>query len=365
MRPFGTSARRLVALRCDAVEAARGYKLLSSDHLLLTRASLGWAPRRTLSSSTPSPKADEETKRLEQEIARLQAQLEEKKVKGEQEAEAATTAPEGAEQATEKEAPQETPASEEAAQETAQEAAPEGPVVLWEAKPLEKEFQITESLLNVSALASGSGLGMALLGIAPFTPPNPFMFGLLLAVVQVRLTHIWSTRLLRGHTRRHVTKLEQTITPDSYLIAITCDGGLTRTLRLKEPASDDKKPKPTFAETIEQGSTYISFDKDLGKAQLPAFNELMQSDRVIASEKIEVKPFEDESQEEAEKVVQRLSALSKEDLKKIQGKDGGAPKKSLASLRRSGQLLGSVILTSGLLICLSGRYSAEVQLSQT
>lgn len=238
----------------------------------------------------------------------------------------------------------------------------EGPVVLWKAPPLKNEFGMTEHLLRVSAVASGSGLGMALLGIAPFTAPNPFMVGLLLAVMQVRLTHIWGTRTLRAQTRRHVTELVQTIESDDVLVTIQCDGGVIRKLRLRSPAGSEKKP--SFADIMKQGRTYIFFDMDLGKAEQPAFDELLSSKHVLVSEELLVTPFEEESKEEAEKMVQRLVALTHEDLKQIQGKDVVTPKRSLAGLRRSGQLLGGVVLTAGLLICLSGRYSADVQLSQ-
>lgn len=318
-----------------------------------------------MSNTSPPNKPEETTKQspddIEKEIARLKAKLQEVKT---EENKSAAGSEEAASSVADDSAGQEEPAeaASSAADDSAKQEAPaEGPTVLWEAPMLTKPYEQTESLLGVSALASASGLGMALLGVAPFTAPNPFMFALLLAVIQVRLSHIWGSRMLRAQTRRHVTQVVQTIESDVLLVAITCDGGLVRKLRLVAPAGNEKKP--SFAEVIKEGKTYIFFDKEFGKGE-QALEELLLSDRVIASEEFTVTPLGEEDQGEADKVVQRLSTLSREDLKKIQGKDAVAPKKSLAQLRRSAQMLGSVILTAGLILCLGGRYSAEAQLDQ-
>jgi len=238
------------------------------------------------------------------------------------------------------------------------------PRVLWKAPALAKEMQATEHMLGVSAMATGSGLGMALLGIAPFTPPNPFMFGLFLAVMQVRLAHIWMTRQMRAQVRRHVTELVQvegSLDADSkeaLVIRMTSDGGLVRTLHLVAPDGEEKKPP--FSDVTSQGCTFVFFDRGQGKSDFKeALDAVLDSERVIQKEELEVTPFEEESQLEADKMVQRLTSLTREHLKGLKGKDEVAPAASLGQIRRSSQLSGAVILSAGVVIGIGGRIASE------
>lgn len=247
----------------------------------------------------------------------------------------------------------------EAAPEAPKAAPPQGPVVLFRARRLQKEFEATEYVLAASAVATGSGFGMALLGIAPFTPPNPFMVGLLLAIVQARLAHIWTTRQLRAQVRRHVTELGQVEDSGVLVVSLHCDGGLKRKLRLSLPRAGESKP--SFAEVMKQGRSFVFLDRKLGEvvAGEEALDALLNSERVIASEELSVTPFQEESQLEAEKVAQRLANLTQEHLKAMKGRDEVSALETLAQLRHHAQIIGGVILTSGLVICLGGRYAAE------
>ncbi|CAK0804152.1 unnamed protein product [Prorocentrum cordatum] len=117
-------------------------------------------------------------------------------------------------------------------------AADAGPRVLWRARGLEKQFGEVQSALDTSAAVSAGGFWMALMGIAPFTPPNMFMVAMVLAIMQVRLAHTWLTRQLHSQARRHVLEVEQSSPYQSDGVAFTqlklrCEGGLTRTLHLE------------------------------------------------------------------------------------------------------------------------------------
>lgn len=241
---------------------------------------------------------------------------------------------------------------------------PQEPVVLFRGPSLEKDFARTEQLLTNGAICTGSGLGMSLLGIAPFTPPNPFMFGLLLAVLQTRLAHAWMSRQLRAQLRRNVTEITlKAEADDILLVTLTHAGGVVRQVRLREASENDSKP--SFREVLSDGGKSFTFiDVEAGEVlDEEAFENLMNSDRIITGEDITVKSMAEESEEQAKKDIQRLSALTKMHLEKIKGKEGHPPKGGMALVRRSAQLTGSVILTGGLLICVGGRYTAEKQLS--
>lgn len=215
-------------------------------------------------------------------------------------------------------------------------------------------------MLGTSAFVSGCGLGMALLGVAPFTPPNPFMLGLVLAVLQVRLGHTWVTRQLYAQMRRNVLEVKQAsgTVDGNVTLAVKCDGGLLRTIHLT-PASNSTAVKPAFAELIQSGSTFVYLDQSNGQTEAAeALNALLSSSHTVASEDLSIDPYPEEPKLDAEKIVQSLAKLTVTDLKKLPDKQP-SPKASLAILRRRSQISAAVVATGGLVICLFGRYAAE------
>lgn len=232
------------------------------------------------------------------------------------------------------------------------------PRVLWKAPGISPTFAESEHALTVSTGATAGGLGLALLGIAPFTPPNPFMAALVIAVLQVRLGHEWVWRQMKANLRRHVTllTLEEGATDDSastLVLTIEYSGGLSRKLHLS-PATDDEG-KPTFKDVVQKGHAFLAFDQAIGSSDLQEeLDAVLSSGHVIASESFSVEPIEEESQEEADRDIQRLSTLTKAELEKAGGKEGIlSPAKSLDAVARSSRILASVMLTGGTFICLS------------
>lgn len=245
-----------------------------------------------------------------------------------------------------------------------------GPRELWRARPVQKEYREVEEVLGISALATGSGLGLALLGVAPFTPPNPFMAAILLTILQVRVAHAWTLRQLQAQARRHVTKVELMSgdvenSEEALSVRISCDGGLTRTLALTAPSSSSAKPP--VCDVMKNGVTFIFLDRELGDAKDEALLDaaLLQSDRVISSESITVQPFEGEgSEDDALNTVQKLAALRKEDLARLATKEESSVPAQVSRLRGAAVMSGAIILTGGLVICLGGRHAADVTLRE-
>mmetsp|Transcript_41376 Transcript_41376/g.81750 ORF Transcript_41376/g.81750 Transcript_41376/m.81750 type:complete len:357 (-) Transcript_41376:43-1113(-) len=230
------------------------------------------------------------------------------------------------------------------------------PLILWKAQSLAKEFEETEKLVAYSAAAVGGGMGLAFLGIAAFTPPNWFMGGVVLAVFQVRLGHTWMTRLMQAHARRHVTEL--TCTRDSngndVTLSIKFDGGLSRTLNLTSTAVA-KDAEPPIKDIFGQGASFIYFDHKLGRSEnSQAFEELLQSEYVVASESVDVTPFSDEAQNDAEKTVQHFKKLSRSHLEKI-SKSDPSPQAALAQLVRFAQSSAAVLTLGGAFMFVAGR----------
>lgn len=223
-----------------------------------------------------------------------------------------------------------------------------------------QELEATERSLGYSAAITGGGLGLGLLGVAPFAPPTPFMVGLLLAVLQVRVAHAWLSRQLRAQARRHVTELalaEPAAEGAAPVLQVRCDGGLSRTLRLAP--SPEGASKPQLAEVLRSGHTFVFLDAARGSSDDPeALDKVRNSECVITNEDVVVEPFPDESQEEANKMVQPLLSLTHEHLKKLGGKDSATPMASLADIERNAYLTGGVILAGGVVVCAGGRYTA-------
>mmetsp|Transcript_6365 Transcript_6365/g.19225 ORF Transcript_6365/g.19225 Transcript_6365/m.19225 type:complete len:340 (-) Transcript_6365:249-1268(-) len=244
---------------------------------------------------------------------------------------------------------------------------PDGARVLWRARALTQELQAAEASLVHSAAMSGCGLGLGLLGVAPFVPPTPFMAGLLLSVLQVRLAHVWLSRQLRAQARRHVTELAlaegHALTSEGsaqpLVLVLKCDGGLSRTLRLSPgPAAVDGS-KPALAEVLEAGRSFLFLDDALGSSDDPeALKQISQSQGTIANEDITVEPFTDESQEDANKVVQPLLGLTRAHIQKMKGKDNVSPAASLANIQRTAYLTAGIILAGGATVFAGGRYTA-------
>lgn len=246
------------------------------------------------------------------------------------------------------------------AEPTASESKPQGYRVLWEAPTLTGEFVAAERRMTASAVVTGGGLGLALLGIAPHMAPNPFMVALLLSTVQVHVGHLWQTRILRSHLRRNVVELamDGAVSDSSgeQLVIIRQDGHVLRDLRLK-PRGDDDRP-PSFAEVMKSTGAFLYLDRKAGKAtDAEALETLLASECVIATEHRKIKPVGEEPQQEADKVVQGLAGLKREELARFEkaGFNNVRPKESIEQAVRSSQQLAAVVLLGGTVIFVGGR----------
>eukprot|EP00930_Biecheleria_cincta_P008773 TRINITY_DN110338_c0_g1_i1.p1 TRINITY_DN110338_c0_g1~~TRINITY_DN110338_c0_g1_i1.p1 ORF type:complete len:298 (-),score=49.98 TRINITY_DN110338_c0_g1_i1:129-1022(-) len=239
---------------------------------------------------------------------------------------------------------------------------PSGPRVLFTAPPMKKLASDTEGALSTSAICTAGGIGAALMGIAPFTPPNPFMIALLLSVVQVQFAHGWMLRQLWAQRRRHVLEVVQEEKDGITFVTIRCDGGLTRELKLESgPASGST---PSFADIATQGQSFMFLDRNLGEVQdAEALDALLQTEQGLASEELTTEPVSGESKEEAGKFVQKFTDLTREHLKSIAGKDGGSPEQALNALIRSSQIAGIGFLLAGSTLGVMGRSSADQALT--
>jgi len=232
----------------------------------------------------------------------------------------------------------------------------QGPLILWKARSLARELEETEKMLAYLAAAASGGLGLAFLGIAAFTPPTWYMGGVVLAVFQMRLGHTWLIRLMRAQSRRHVTELtwSQDSKSNDVTLSIKFDGGLLRTLNLTSTAVA-KDVQPPIKDIFGQGISFIYFDPKLGRSEhKQAFNELLQSEHVLAGEHVNVKAFPDEAQDDAEKTMQHFLKLSRSHLEKIR-KNDPSPQASLAQLVRFAQSAAAILSLSGVIMFAAGR----------
>eukprot|EP00747_Dinoflagellata_sp_TGD_P167330 gnl/TRDRNA2_/TRDRNA2_191510_c0_seq1.p1 gnl/TRDRNA2_/TRDRNA2_191510_c0~~gnl/TRDRNA2_/TRDRNA2_191510_c0_seq1.p1 ORF type:complete len:350 (-),score=78.02 gnl/TRDRNA2_/TRDRNA2_191510_c0_seq1:190-1239(-) len=251
----------------------------------------------------------------------------------------------------------EAPASDDGAQAAEAGSSNPYPQVLWKARTVDKEFKEAEDAIQISVAVTAGGMGAALLGIAPFTAPNPFMIGLLLAAVQVRLALTWQTRQLRAQARRHITSVTQT---EGTRVVIECDGGVERSLRLATASVDASKP--SLGDLFKDGGNFLYLDNELREGgEETGLEELLHSDLIIAAEELTVKAMEEEPQQEAEKIVQRLATLNRQELESIAKRSGDniSPKASMAQVVRSSQMIAAAVLTGGCIMCVAGRAAAS------
>eukprot|EP00927_Polykrikos_kofoidii_P084271 TRINITY_DN8832_c0_g1_i2.p1 TRINITY_DN8832_c0_g1~~TRINITY_DN8832_c0_g1_i2.p1 ORF type:complete len:383 (-),score=68.49 TRINITY_DN8832_c0_g1_i2:120-1268(-) len=240
---------------------------------------------------------------------------------------------------------------------------PAGPQVLWRAPPLKKQFAAAEQSITLCAGLSAGGLGLALLGLAPFAASNPFMIALLLASLQVRLAHAWQIRQLRAHFRRHVTEIVET---DGKL-TVEFDGGLERSLEFEDP-SQSGETRPPLAAVIRYGHPFVYIDRDIGEAVNgdEALEAALSSEKVIKTEILDITTFEDEPLLEAQKIVQKLSVLTIRDLDLLAARQGTVvggtkrpvgltPKASMKQMERSSKLFGIGMMSMGSVFFVGGR----------
>ncbi|CAJ1444724.1 unnamed protein product [Effrenium voratum] len=229
---------------------------------------------------------------------------------------------------------------------------PKGPRVLFRAKPLKAEAQVAQGAILHGAIGMAGGMGMAFLGIAPLTNPNVFMFGLLLATVQVHLGYNLLLRNLWQQRRRWVTELTER---EDGTVVVTHDGGVERRLTLQQ--SDG----PSMADLAEKAKTWFWVDREAGEVlDSEALDALLKSDLSIAKENLVVTPVMGETVEQSRQIVEPFAKLTKEQLSKIADQDdGGSPKKQLQQLERISQLSGLGFMAMGLLAYVFGNRSAE------
>merc|ERR1712227_1121914 len=159
------------------------------------------------------------------------------------------------------------------------------------------------------------------------------MIAMMLAAVQVRLAHTWQTRILRTQVRRNVEEIVQV---DADRITVRNGNDLVRTLHLDSASASGEKP--ALSEVIRVCDPWIFIDRKQGTVEAPdAFEALLQSDRAIASEDLDAKPFEGEPESETNQVVQSLAKISSEDLAKVAkaGPSAASPKATILQVSRS------------------------------
>merc|ERR1711920_1215638 len=119
-----------------------------------------------------------------------------------------------------------------------------------------------------------------------------------------------------------------------------------------------KASKPQLAEVLRSGRTFVFLDAARGSSDDPeALERVCNSECIITNEDVTVEPFPDESQEEANKMVQPLLSLTHEHLQKLGGKDSATPAASLSDIERNAYLPAGVILAGGAVVCAGGRYT--------
>lgn len=251
------------------------------------------------------------------------------------------------------------------------EGEPDLPRVLWRAPSLEDEVANAEGVLNISACRTGFGLVSSLLGIAPFTPPTPFMAALLLATLQTRLAHILLVKQLRAHARRQVVEVVQesgsisTDVGDDLVVTLRHGGGVVRRLTLVTPGGSDDAEKPDIAEVLKKCKPFAYVEADAGgeapdEEAAAAFEQLIASGRVISAEEVDITPFsksfDPESAAEAEKLTQRLDKLTSAHLKQNEGRCAEPPASSVARLEKSAAMCGHIVFASGFLVLVGGSY---------
>mmetsp|Transcript_15362 Transcript_15362/g.33766 ORF Transcript_15362/g.33766 Transcript_15362/m.33766 type:complete len:323 (+) Transcript_15362:82-1050(+) len=223
--------------------------------------------------------------------------------------------------------------------------------VVWQAPALTPDFEQAEMTVSFSACAASLGMGLSLLGLAPHVAPGPFMAGILLAVLQVRVAYLLHIRGLRGQLRRHVTKA--TLSEDekgAMTLSLLCDGNLTRVLSLA-PASSETETKPSVGKVLRQGF-FVYIDRELEKGEWPKMEELLKSDHVVVEESMAIEPLGDEPLDEANKRKVPLRALEL--------RDGIAPspKLSMDQLSKLAQVTAAILMCGGLAIYVSGQRQA-------
>jgi len=246
--------------------------------------------------------------------------------------------------------------------------------VIWQSSTINPDFNETERILNVGAFATGSGLGFALLGVAPFTAPNPFMIGLLLAIVQVRLAHAFMVRQMRSQVRRHVETIEVVKGPlvgengekvDSAVVKITCGGGLIRTLHLG-PETSDKRPP--LKDVLGNGKLWLYLDKSIGGEPSDAtykLDDFLNSELGIQKEEVRFTSLLPEENEAlALATIQELPKMDAEQLKKLEGKEVPGPRAAFGTIQQGARVSTLFILVGGGVICVGGRYSADRALAE-
>eukprot|EP00929_Paragymnodinium_shiwhaense_P051999 TRINITY_DN26081_c0_g1_i5.p1 TRINITY_DN26081_c0_g1~~TRINITY_DN26081_c0_g1_i5.p1 ORF type:complete len:325 (+),score=26.07 TRINITY_DN26081_c0_g1_i5:73-1047(+) len=181
--------------------------------------------------------------------------------------------------------------------------------------------------VDACAVIAGSGLGLALLGVAPYTAPTPFLLAVFLAVVQVRLTHAVQVRQLRAHLRRHVEALRVKPKGESSTeLTIVCSGALVRVLHLVDAGRYDDH-KPPIKDILKHGASWIAigrapeYDDDYNDKE--RFQALFSSSKIVQEEELIIGCSDDESIKEAKKGIQRLDRLTREDIEAVkQGERG-------------------------------------------
>ncbi|CAE7421251.1 unnamed protein product [Symbiodinium pilosum] len=204
------------------------------------------------------------------------------------------------------------------------------------------------------------GVGSAFMGIAPFTSPNLYMIGLLLAIVQVHFGYAFMQKIYWTQRRRYVLEIEREEDDSGVVkVAVKCDAKLTRRFRLTQEAASGQKP--SLADIIAKGGIFMFVDKASSSIdQSEMLDELLKSDRGITEEQVKAESVMGETEEQSLRIVQKFADLTREHLDKIPEKDNTtSPQEGLQQLESSAQRVGAGFMVGGLLIWVLCDWSAQ------
>jgi len=234
---------------------------------------------------------------------------------------------------------------------------PVPPSTVWRSPSIMQEFQDAEATLTRAAAISYVGFGCAFLGIAPFSPPNPFMGGLLLASMNVLWTYGYQLRQIRVHLRRNVTEIQREVlagNADGMRVTVTCDGELVRTIDLVSGET-----RPTFA-SIVKARGFLHLDRTTGTCdESDLLDKVLESELIIEKETFTVAPVGEEAQEEADKIVTSLAALTTGDVETMASAQQLSAGQAIGQVAHLSQAFAGIILTGGMVIGIGGRMSSD------
>jgi len=254
------------------------------------------------------------------------------------------------------------------------------PRVLFRAPSMKSNRINAEDALARSAAVQSCGLGLAFLGIAPFTPPSPFMVGLLLAAFQVQTVYTWQLRQVRINARRHIVEISDVSAEEGKdalsVVKIVCDG-VTRRLHVSSQDSVEAARKSSRAKVgdiikspqklgdIIKSGHFVSLDHKGGeKRDAEALETLLSSDVVITKENVEFEYFPSEVKLEADKMTTRLGDLKLSEIKQMDGAAARDVGTQFEKINLGAQLTAGIVGVGGTVLFVLARRQANAEFAE-